>query len=179
MKTIIRIWMYTPNGTVWYQFCLDWLSIVCFRLENISYIAIESGTQWILVNDVTWTLVSPPDQWLWYLVWERDYVAHAYNIIKWRRTQRTALSTWVNFVAVAKAPFSHSFFLFKTTCSTTIWFKYSPSFITKLMFVTARSFHSPPQAPPKKIQKGAWSHSGSTFPYVLSQHICVPYVITW
>jgi len=36
-KTNIRLWMYTPNGTVWYPFCLLWLSITCFRPENVSY----------------------------------------------------------------------------------------------------------------------------------------------
>jgi len=37
MKTNIRLWMYTPNGTVWYPFCLLWSSITCFRPENVSY----------------------------------------------------------------------------------------------------------------------------------------------
>ena len=37
MKTNIRVWMYTPNGTVWYPFCLVWLSISCFRIEIVSY----------------------------------------------------------------------------------------------------------------------------------------------
>jgi len=37
MKTNIRLWMYTPNGIVWYPFCLLWSSITCFRPENVSY----------------------------------------------------------------------------------------------------------------------------------------------
>jgi len=37
MKTNIRLWMYTPNGTVWYPLCLLWSSITCFRPENVSY----------------------------------------------------------------------------------------------------------------------------------------------
>ena len=37
MKTNIRLWMYTLNGTVWYLFCLDWSSISCFRDENVSH----------------------------------------------------------------------------------------------------------------------------------------------
>jgi len=37
MKTNIRLWMYTPNGNVWYPLCLLWSSISCFRPENISY----------------------------------------------------------------------------------------------------------------------------------------------
>ena len=37
MKNNIRLWMYTPNGTVWYPFCLLWSSITCFRPENVSY----------------------------------------------------------------------------------------------------------------------------------------------
>ena len=36
MKTNIRLWMYTSNGTVWYPFCLVWTRITCFRLENIN-----------------------------------------------------------------------------------------------------------------------------------------------
>ena len=37
MKTNIRLWMYTLNGTVWYPFCSVWSSISCFRPENVSY----------------------------------------------------------------------------------------------------------------------------------------------
>ena len=37
MKTNIRLWMYTLNGTVWYLFCLVWSSISCFRDENVSH----------------------------------------------------------------------------------------------------------------------------------------------
>ena len=36
MKTNIRLWMYTPNGTVWYPFCQVWSSISCFRVEIVS-----------------------------------------------------------------------------------------------------------------------------------------------
>ena len=36
MKTNIRLWMYTLNGTVWYLFCLVWSSISCFSYENVS-----------------------------------------------------------------------------------------------------------------------------------------------
>ena len=36
MKSNIRLWMYTLNGTVWYLFCLDWSSIGCFSVENVS-----------------------------------------------------------------------------------------------------------------------------------------------
>ena len=36
MKTNIRLWMYTLNGTVWYLFCPVWSSISCFRDENVS-----------------------------------------------------------------------------------------------------------------------------------------------
>ena len=37
MKTNIRLWMHTLNGTVWYPFCSVWSSINCFRPENVSY----------------------------------------------------------------------------------------------------------------------------------------------
>ena len=37
MKTNIRFWMYTLNGTVWYPFCSVWSSISCFRPENVGY----------------------------------------------------------------------------------------------------------------------------------------------
>ena len=37
MKSNIRLWMYTLNGTVWYLFCLVWSSISCFREENVSH----------------------------------------------------------------------------------------------------------------------------------------------
>ena len=37
IKTNIRLWMYTWNGTVWYLFCLVWSSISCFRDENVSH----------------------------------------------------------------------------------------------------------------------------------------------
>ena len=33
-KPNIRLWMYTPNGTVWYPFCLVWSNIPCFRPES-------------------------------------------------------------------------------------------------------------------------------------------------
>ena len=36
MKTNIRLWMYTPNGTVWYPFCPVWSSISYFRGEIVS-----------------------------------------------------------------------------------------------------------------------------------------------
>ena len=36
-KTVLRVWMYTINGTVWYLFCLVWSSISCFRDENVSH----------------------------------------------------------------------------------------------------------------------------------------------
>ena len=37
MKTNIKLWMYTLNGTVWYRFCSVWSSISCFRHKNVSY----------------------------------------------------------------------------------------------------------------------------------------------
>ena len=37
IKTNIRLWMYTLNGTVWYPFCSVWSGISCFRPENVSY----------------------------------------------------------------------------------------------------------------------------------------------
>ena len=37
MKTNIRLWMYTWNGTLWYLFCLVWSSISCFMDENVSH----------------------------------------------------------------------------------------------------------------------------------------------
>jgi len=37
VKTNMRLWMCTPNWTVWYSFCSIWSSIRCFRLENVSY----------------------------------------------------------------------------------------------------------------------------------------------
>ena len=37
MKTNIKLWMYTPNGTGWYPFCLAWSNISCFKPENVSY----------------------------------------------------------------------------------------------------------------------------------------------
>ena len=36
IKNLIKL-MYTPNGTLWYPFCLVWSSITCFRPENVSY----------------------------------------------------------------------------------------------------------------------------------------------
>ena len=36
IKTNIRLWMYTLNGTVWYPFCSVWSGIRCFRPENVS-----------------------------------------------------------------------------------------------------------------------------------------------
>ena len=39
MKTNTRLWMYTPNGTVWCPFCLVKSSISWFRDEIISYIS--------------------------------------------------------------------------------------------------------------------------------------------
>ena len=33
----IRLWIHTPNGTVWHPFGLVWSSISGFRLENMSY----------------------------------------------------------------------------------------------------------------------------------------------
>ena len=32
----LRLWMYTPNGTVWYPYCLVWSCITCFSRENVS-----------------------------------------------------------------------------------------------------------------------------------------------
>ena len=37
MKTNIRLWIYTANGTVWYPFCLVWSSISCFSGEIVGY----------------------------------------------------------------------------------------------------------------------------------------------
>ena len=37
MKANIRLWMYTPNGTVWCLFCLVWSSITYFRPKNVTY----------------------------------------------------------------------------------------------------------------------------------------------
>ena len=46
VKTNIRLWMYTPNGTVWYPFCLAWSIISCFRSENVSYTS--EGRLWVI-----------------------------------------------------------------------------------------------------------------------------------
>ena len=39
MKTNTRLWMYTPNGTVWCPFCLVKSSISWFRAEIVCYIS--------------------------------------------------------------------------------------------------------------------------------------------
>ena len=41
MKTNIRLWMYSSNGTVWCPFCLLWSNIASFRDEIVS-------NQWLL-----------------------------------------------------------------------------------------------------------------------------------
>ena len=42
MKTNIRLWMYTLNGTVWYLFCLVWSSISFLRMHTSPCIGLAS-----------------------------------------------------------------------------------------------------------------------------------------
>ena len=36
-KKNIKLWTYTPNGTVWYPLCLVWSSTCCFRDKIVSF----------------------------------------------------------------------------------------------------------------------------------------------
>ena len=52
---------------------------------------------------ISCALVSLPDQWLRSLVWEWNYICAAYNIRKWRPTQRTATEqSWRSYINQGK-----------------------------------------------------------------------------